>query len=93
MLAHIVLFKLKNKEDAGRVKEKLLGMIGKIPQLRFLEVGLDVFQSERSYDVALYSKFDSLQAMQEYAVHPVHLDVVEFLKELRESTITVDYEL
>jgi hypothetical protein len=91
VLTHIVLFKLKEKTNVERVKEKLLGMKGKIPQLRYLEVGIDVSKSERSYDLAVYTKFDSLEAMQEYQIHPVHVEVSAFIKPVRESSISVDY--
>lgn len=92
MLTHIVLFKLKDKADAEKVREKLLGMEGRIPQLRHLEVGIDILNSQRSYDLALYTRFDSLEAMQEYQVHPVHVEVAEYIKSVRESSVSVDYE-
>lgn len=92
MFTHIVLFKLKSKEDAVKVKEKLLAMEGKIPQLRLLEVGIDVIHSQRSYDVALYTKFDSRESMEEYQVHPVHVEVAEYIADVRESAVAVDYE-
>ena len=72
MIAHIVLFKLKEStpENASAVKAMLHSMNGKLPMLRHLEVGIDVIRSERSYDVALYSKFDTLADLQAYQVHP-----------------------
>lgn len=92
MFTHIVLFKLKNKEDAQQVKEKLLGLEGRVPQLRLLEVGIDVIHSQRSYDVALYTKFDSREAMEEYQVHPAHVEVADYIGTVRESVVAVDYE-
>lgn len=92
MFTHIVLFKLKNPRDAQEVKNRLLGMQGKIPTLRHLEVGIDILHSQRSYDVALYTKFDSLEDMQAYQVHPVHVEVAEFIGSVRESSVSADYE-
>lgn len=96
MIAHIVLFKLKevNAENAAAVKDMLLSMNGKVPLLRQLEVGVDVIHSERSYDVALYSRFDSLADLQAYQVHPYHADtVVPFMKANCAAIVAADYEV
>jgi hypothetical protein len=96
MIAHIVLFKLKEStpENAQAVKEMLLSMDGKVPMLRHLEVGTDVIRSERSYDVALYTRFDSLSDLQAYQVYPYHAEtVVPFMKANCSSIVAADYEL
>ncbi len=92
MITHIVLFKLKDPHNIIKARDVLLGMKGKIPQLRHLEVGIDVLHSERSYDLALVTKFDTLDDMKIYQAHPVHLDVSNYISSVRESSITVDYE-
>ena len=94
MITHIVLFKLKDRSSrsVGKASEVLLGMKGKIPQLRHLEVGIDVLHSERSYDLALVTKFDSLEDLKAYQAHPVHVGVSKYMMSVRESSITVDYE-
>ena len=96
MIAHIVLFKLKEPTAANikAVKEMLLSMNGRLPMLRHLEVGTDVIRSERSYDVALYTRFDSLDDLHSYQVHPYHADtVVTFMKTNCSATVAADYEL
>ncbi len=67
-------------------------MKGRNPKLRHLEVGLDVLHSERSYDIALVTKFDSLAELEAYQKHPVHVEVAKYMNSMRESSITVDYE-
>ena len=96
MIVHIVLFKLKEPTTANSsaVKEMLLSMNGKLPMLRHLEVGTDVIRSERSYDVALYSRFDNLADLQAYQIHPYHADtVVPFMKANCAAIVAADYEL
>jgi Stress responsive A/B Barrel Domain len=96
MIVHIVLFKLKDTApgNSDSVKEMLLSMDGKLPMLRHLEVGTDVIRSERSYDVALYTKFDSLADLQEYQVHPYHAcTVIPFMKANCSSIVAADYEI
>jgi hypothetical protein len=95
MVTHIVFFKLSNpaSEAIGAVRDKLLSMDGKIPQLRHLEVGVDVIRSERSYDVSLVTRFDSMEDLQAYQIHPYHAgEVVPLMKSLCSSVVAVDYE-
>lgn len=94
MITHIVFFKLTDAtpEKIAAVRDKLLGMQGKIDLLRHLEAGIDVIRSERSYDVALLTKFDSLEDLQAYQVHPYHAgEVVPFMKANCSSIVAVDY--
>jgi hypothetical protein len=94
MITHIVLFKLKDRstESIDRTVQVLRNMEGKIDALRHLEVGTDVLHSERSYDIALVTKFDSMEALQAYQVHPVHKLVIEHIATVREASVSVDYE-
>ena len=95
MVTHIVLFKLSDPtiENLSATRDKLLSMQGKIDQLRHLEAGIDVIRSERSYDIALVTKFDSLQDLQEYQVHPYHAgEVIPHMKSVCSSIVAVDYE-
>lgn len=95
MITHIVLFKLSDpsEENLAATRNKLLSMEGQIPFLRHLEAGVDVIRSERSYDVALTTRFDSLEELQAYQVHPYHAgEVIPFMKSVCSSIVAVDYE-
>jgi len=95
MVTHIVFFKLAEQttEKITAVRDTLLSMEGRITELRFLEAGIDVIRSERSYDVALVTKFDTLDDLQAYQVHPYHAgQVVPFMKANCSSIVAVDYE-
>ncbi|TGU71140.1 Dabb family protein [Geomonas terrae] len=96
MIVHIVLFKLKEAtaENVEKAKERLLSMEGKVEMLRQLEVGVDLIRSERSADVALYTKFDSLEDLQSYQVHPYHAnEVAAYMKSVCSSVVAADYEI
>jgi hypothetical protein len=96
MIVHIVLFKLSNPtaENTEAVKNMLLSMNGRVPLLRHLEAGVDVIRSERSYDVALYTKFDSLADLQAYQIHPYHAEtVLPFMKANCAAIVAADYEV
>jgi len=94
MFTHIVFFKLKNKDQVTEAKNILLSMEGKIPQLKGLEVGVDLLHTERSYDLSLVARFDCLEDIKDYAVHEYHVnEVLKYLKPMLESSKIVDYEI
>lgn len=96
MIKHIVFFKFK--ADAGEdrmldLEESLKALPGLIPEIRAFEVGRDVLRTERSFDLALVSAFDDLEALQRYQVHPDHQVVVGKVRQLCEKVAAVDYEI
>ncbi len=94
MIIHIVMFKFKseNKEaNIAKVVELLNALEGKIEVLKSMEVGVDFNQSERAFDMSLYSSFETKEALAEYATHPAHLDVVKVIKEVTSESKVVDY--
>lgn len=95
MITHVVLFKLKDRspEAIQETADVLRNMEGKIDVLRHIEVGLDVLHLERSYDIALITKFDSLDDLKAYDVHPVHEGVKAHMKKVLDGTsVCVDFE-
>lgn len=95
MITHIVFFKLTDPSQANSqaIQEMLLSMHDKIPQLQHLEVGVDLVRSDRSYDLALVTRFASLADLNAYQVHPYHAEtVVPFIRKEAISSVTVDYE-
>jgi hypothetical protein len=94
MLTHIVFFKLTDRtpENIEKLREVLLGMTGHIPQIKHMEVGVNVLPSERAYDVALFQRFDSRHDLQAYQAHPNHQDVLKYILGVTASRVSVDYE-
>ncbi|GIO30293.1 MULTISPECIES: Dabb family protein [Paenibacillus] len=95
MIKHIVFIKLQDRssESVDKTAAILRDMEGKIPQLRAIEVGVDIVHSERSFDIALVTEFSSLDDLQAYQVHPVHQEVLRHLNETKELSLCVDYEI
>ena len=94
MYTHIVFFKLNevNNENIEFVKSTLLSMEGKISELRYLEVGIDDIRSERSYDIALITKFNNKEDYLSYDINEYHVEKVKkVIKGYIESSKTVDY--
>lgn len=94
MIKHIVCFKLKDNsyENCVKAKDVLLSMDGNVPQLKGIEVGVDVLHSQRSYDVILQVLLDDLVALEDYQKDPYHCSVVKpHMHSVRETSVAVDY--
>ncbi len=95
MVKHIVMFKLANKtpENLETLIQAIKGLEGKIETLRFLEVGTDFKESERSYDIVLTTHFDDKEGLETYSKHEEHLPVLALVRKLCSASIVVDYKL
>lgn len=94
MLVHIVMFQFKeeNKEaNLAQVKMMLEALPNKIGTLKSMEVGIDISRSDRAFDLALISMFEDQAGLNEYAMHPEHLEVVSVIKEVTTLSKVVDY--
>jgi len=95
MITHLVCYKLlePSLENMIAAKDKLLSMEGKIPQLRYLEVGIDKLRTPRSFDFSLITRFDSWEDYETYQAHLYHqTEVIPFIRALVEKSVAVDYE-
>jgi hypothetical protein len=99
MLHHIVMFKLsetpgsdQKERNKWEVKRRLEELPSKIDVIRSLEVGINIVQQARAFDVVLVYTFDNLDDLETYRVHSAHQEFVEFVGQIREQTASVDYE-
>ena len=94
MIRHIVLFKIKDeyKSELPQLVKAFYGMKGKIEGMLDLEAGQDILHSERSYDLALITVFDSRATFDAYQTHPVRLPVKKRMHEVRETSVACDFE-
>ena len=95
MIKHIVCWKIKEELEKPfvmpKMKEMLLSLQGKIDGLISMEVGFNYNGGE--YDIALYSVFESKEALALYADHPDHLVVKKYVHEVISDRTAVDYEI
>ena len=92
MVKHIVLYTLKedvNKAEAVEIIRSVLEpLVGKIPGLLHLEVR----QAFQGMDYALYSEFESREALEFYAGHPLHNEAKTHFAHFLSSRVAADYE-
>lgn len=100
MIKHIVMWKLKDFaegkdkiENAEFIKMSLEELRYKIKQIKFLEVGININNSEQAYDAVLYSEFENMEDLNLYKNHPEHLKVSDFCKKVRSARVVTDYEI
>ena len=95
MITHVVLMKFKPENKQSNMREaqtRLRAMVGKVASLRSLEVGLhDQPPSERTFDLALITRFADVAALEAYAQDPQHIVVKQFLAAVLEASYVVDY--
>jgi len=95
MIVHIVMFKFReDNRDANIIEaqERLNNLINLVPSLDSMEVGVDFDRSDRAMDLVLTTIFQTKDDLKEYATHPKHLEVIEFIKSVTEYTKVVDYQ-
>lgn len=80
-------------EHAQYMKEHLEALVGVVPEIRSMEVGVNNNPSASAYDAVLVSLFDNKEALNSYKVHPAHQAVAAYCKEVRELRADVDYEI
>ena len=93
MVKHIVLYRLKenvDKEAAVKLIASVLEpLVGQIPGLLHLEIR----RAYNGMDYALYSEFESREALSTYSVHPLQLEAKTHFSHLLETRVAADYDL
>lgn len=95
MVVHIVTFQFKEENKQTNIiqaKQMLENLMGAVPTLRSIDVGLNFSKEERAMDMSIIAVFESKEGLDVYAVHPEHLRVVDFIKTVVEYSKVVDYE-
>lgn len=93
MVKHIVMYTLKDGVDKAEavelIRSVLEPLVGRVPGLLYLEVR----QTFNGLDYALYSEFESREALSAYATHPLHLEAKEHFHHLLATRYAADYEV
>lgn len=102
MIAHLVFFNIGGGDDASEKGSKeanineavtrLAALPPLIPEIKCLRVGRDISRTGVSYDVGLYTEFESEKDLDTYRDHPDHQAVVDFIKKVATARAVVDFE-
>lgn len=100
MFKHVVMWKFKDRDDEGKSREEIArkvktlleGLKDQVGVIRHIEAGIDVSGTSSSFDMVLYSEFDSAEDCQAYQEHPAHKEVGAYIGSVRTDRVVVDYE-
>lgn len=100
MIKHIVMWQLKEHAEgadkatnAAKMKSLLDACAHIVPGMGAFEVALAQDGLEATYDVVLYSEFESVAALDAYQNHPQHVALKPFVSAVRASRQCMDYEV
>lgn len=97
MVTHIVLWNFQEnltqeqREAAGqKIKAELERLVSIVPGVHSIEVKMNRMASS-TRDLALFVECESEEALKQYAVHPEHLKVVDYIKTVTCERTAFDY--
>lgn len=99
MIKRMVMWKLKDSHE-GMNKDELIaefrrvieGLKSAVAEIKTMELGKSFSELPITYDVALYSEFDSKEDYEVFLKHPEHLKVGKFIRQIRTDVALVEYE-
>lgn len=94
MVKHIVLWKFASpsSDSFEIVKRALEAQNGRIPGLIRMEAGASFNTGRRGVHFALYSEFESREALAAYHRHPAHAETRAIVDPLAQEHWIADYE-
>ena len=94
---HLVIWQLNgaNEDEKSAQAQAVLaafqGLLGQVPGLISMSVGANQLKSEGAWDLGLYMKFESLQALEAYNQMPEHMAIKGLMGPLRQARAMVDF--
>lgn len=98
MIHHIVVWKFNEAGLAERdgvitrFGSELSALVGVVPGLVAVTLGVDTSDTETNWDLSLLSVHESKAALAEYQTHPDHVAIGRWFGEYIESRAAVDSE-
>ena len=97
MIEHVVMWRFsesaegKNREENMEiVRNKLLALPPVIAEIKYMQVGRDKSRTPVSYDMMLVSRFETLDALHAYKVHPAHVAVADYVAKVTTERVVLD---
>lgn len=95
MVKHIVMWNVKenlNKKNVvNELKLRLEALVDTIDPLNSVQVGINYNQSSACRDIVLYTEFDDHAALEAYLIHPAHIEIGGFVKDVTKDRVVTDF--
>jgi hypothetical protein len=99
MIRHCVFWTFHNEANGKTKQENLLeaqklilAMEGRIPGMLNIDCGLNFTTDDAAWDLALFCTFETEEDLKVYQTHPVHEEVKDFIKLVRDKRAVVDWK-
>jgi hypothetical protein len=99
MIRHIVTWKLKATDEAGKadafaaISAALAPLPAIIPEVQNLLVARNSAYADVNWDVVLTAEYDSVEALGAYQVHPDHQAAASIVREHVAERASIDFEV
>jgi len=100
MIKHIVMWTLKDHAEGADKVANLQTFAANLESCRGIVPGMHAFDvvtaatagAELTADIALYSEFEDMAALQAYQTHPTHKAIAPFMAAVRLTRNCLDFE-
>jgi len=98
-IRHVVSWKLASDDAAERaaqaaeVARRLNALEGVVPPILSISAGANVVLPDANWDVVLVADFASVETLDEYQVHPAHLEAAAYIRSVVSARVAVDFEV
>ena len=82
---------ISDQNTVNELKKMLQNLENSIEELKKMEVGINISAKSSAMDLVLTADFDNANELDIYRVHPEHIKVLDFLKEVADFMKVVDY--
>jgi hypothetical protein len=98
MFKHVAAFKLATDDpelkstQAKEFADLIAALVGQVPGIVSMEVGIDLGRIDTHYDVVLTSTHESYETLEAYQAHPKHQAVIAHGNRIVSDRAIVDFE-
>ena len=98
MVRHAIMWKFKSSDDqtpkeiAEDIKERYESMLGLVPGLKSVEVGINRNESATAYDALLITDFDSWESLAAYKADSMRDELSQYVADRVDVRARVEYE-
>ena len=86
------MFRLADPEDLPEAIARIRALAGRIPGLVNIAAAVDQNRGPAAYDAVLISQHNDWDALRDYATHPEHVAVLDWLESRWTGRVVVDTE-
>ena len=91
MLRHVAMFRFRPEttdEQKHAARDRLQNLLGVVPTLRAMTVGLDIRRNPNNWDMVLVADFDDKAGLEAYFAFPIMKAASDFVASVTQKEIT-----